>query len=136
MKTEQIVCGGRIFATIFYNGPFDPGVHFYTNDTAVLQVGKQLRPKGTHTKPHRHCSVKVDRLEVFQEVLYIKQGKMNITFYDDNNKPFTVKILCSGDMILLVQGGHGFEFLEETEMIEIKQGPYNPQATQRLESVE
>ena len=27
-------------------------------------------------------------------------------------------------MILLIQGGHGFEVLEEVEMIEVKQGPY------------
>jgi Uma2 family endonuclease len=29
-----------------------------------------------------------------------------------------------GDTILLVTGGHGFEVLEEVEMIEVKQGPY------------
>ena len=29
-----------------------------------------------------------------------------------------------GDVILLIQGGHGFEVLEEVEMIEVKQGPY------------
>jgi len=25
---------------------------------------------------------------------------------------------------MLLSGGHGFEFLEDTKMIEIKQGPY------------
>ena len=30
-----------------------------------------------------------------------------------------------GDVILLVSGGHGFQVLEEIEMIEIKQGPYS-----------
>ena len=29
-----------------------------------------------------------------------------------------------GDVILLVSGVHGFEVLEELEMIEVKQGPY------------
>ena len=27
-------------------------------------------------------------------------------------------------MILLVSGGHGFECLDEVEMLEVKQGPY------------
>ena len=27
-------------------------------------------------------------------------------------------------MVLLIQGGHGFQVLEELEMIEVKQGPY------------
>ena len=29
-----------------------------------------------------------------------------------------------GDIILLVSGGHDFLMLEDTEMIEVKQGPY------------
>lgn len=32
--------------------------------------------------------------------------------------------LAGGDIILLATGGHGFEVLEELEMIEVKQGPY------------
>jgi hypothetical protein len=32
--------------------------------------------------------------------------------------------LEGGDVILLVNGGHGFEVLEEVEMFEVKQGPY------------
>lgn len=30
----------------------------------------------------------------------------------------------AGDIILLASAGHGFEVLEELEMIEVKQGPY------------
>ena len=34
------------------------------------------------------------------------------------------KTLQSGDLILLCGGGHSFEMLEDTSMIEVKQGPY------------
>ena len=33
-------------------------------------------------------------------------------------------VLEAGDIILLATGGHGFEVLEATEIIEVKQGPY------------
>ncbi|MCZ2140280.1 MAG: hypothetical protein LC096_02690, partial [Bacteroidia bacterium] len=33
-------------------------------------------------------------------------------------------ILHTGDVILLSDGGHGFKMLEESEIIEVKQGPY------------
>ena len=33
-------------------------------------------------------------------------------------------ILNKGDVVLLAFGGHGFEMIEESEIIEIKQGPY------------
>ena len=34
------------------------------------------------------------------------------------------RILTAGDLILLCGGGHSFEMLEETSMIEVKQGPF------------
>jgi hypothetical protein len=32
--------------------------------------------------------------------------------------------LYPGDVILLAHGGHGFFMIEESEIIEVKQGPY------------
>jgi hypothetical protein len=59
-----------------------------------------------------------------QEVLFIKRGKLRVDFYDDSQKYLESRILEEGDVILLATGGHGFEVLEEIEMIEVKQGPY------------
>ena len=33
-------------------------------------------------------------------------------------------VLSPGDVILLISGGHGFEVLEDLNMVEVKQGPY------------
>jgi mannose-6-phosphate isomerase-like protein (cupin superfamily) len=49
---------------------------------------------------------------------------MKVNFYDEDDAYFTSRELKTGDVILLASGGHGFEFLEETELIEVKQGPY------------
>jgi hypothetical protein len=35
------------------------------------------------------------------------------------------RILSSGDVLLLAFGGHGFQMLEDCEVIEVKQGPYS-----------
>ena len=45
-------------------------------------------------------------------------------FYDDNKTYLKSHILEKGDVILLIEGGHGFEVIEEVEMVEVKQGPY------------
>ena len=45
-------------------------------------------------------------------------------FYDSDQCYLESRILEAGDVILLATGGHGFEVLEEIEMIEVKQGPY------------
>ena len=134
MKVEDIKHGQAVFARIFLNQPITPGVHFYADNDSSLQVGKQLRLHGEKIKPHRHIPVKVEREETLKEVLYIERGKVKITFYTDQWEEIGTRILNRGDMVLLIQGGHGFEMLEETEMIEIKQGPYDPTATKRMES--
>ena len=51
-------------------------------------------------------------------------GKVRVDFYDDVQNYLESHILKQGDVILLAYGGHGFEMLEPSEMIEVKQGPY------------
>ena len=81
------------------------------------------RPAGYKIDPHVHNKV---QREVFytQEVLFIKKGKVKIEFYDDDRNHIDTRILETGDVILLASGGHGFELLEPTEMIEVKLGPF------------
>ena len=45
-------------------------------------------------------------------------------FYDKECNYIESRILNQDDIIVLVTGGHGFEVLEDLEMIEVKQGPY------------
>lgn len=133
MKTENICLNDQVFASIFRCSEVEPGVHFFTGNDNSLQVGKQLRPSGEVIRPHRHRPVKIHRDGTLQEVLYIERGKVKVIFYDNQGKEFDARILNSGDLILLMKGGHGFEMLEETVMIEIKQGPYDPDSVERFE---
>ena len=134
MKAERIQHHKDTIAVVICNHPIEPGVHFYSKNEDTLQVGRQLRAKGEKTKPHRHLPVKIEREEMLQEVLYIEKGKVKVIFYDDQWKEIDSRIMNGGDMILLIKGGHSFEFLEETEMVEIKQGPYDSSATMKMES--
>jgi mannose-6-phosphate isomerase-like protein (cupin superfamily) len=59
-----------------------------------------------------------------KEVLFIKSGTVRVDFYDEEKSYLDSRILKAGDVILLAFGGHGFEMLEASEIIEVKQGPY------------
>ena len=74
----------------------------------------------------RHCQDMYRQMNVnyTQEVLIIKRGILRVDFYDDNKTYLKSHILEKGDVILLIKGGHGFEVIEEVEMVEVKQGPY------------
>lgn len=99
------------------------GIEFFTPDDFSQQLGYMNRKKGYAIPPHRHNLVE-RKVTLTQEVLYIKSGKVRVDFYDDNQAYLESRILNKGDVILLATGGHGFEMLEDSEMIEVKQGPY------------
>ena len=50
--------------------------------------------------------------------------KFECNFYDKKKVYLESITLEKGDIILLANGGHGFEMLENSEIIEVKQGPY------------
>ncbi|MEK7226592.1 MAG: hypothetical protein AAB221_13045, partial [Bacteroidota bacterium] len=99
------------------------GIHFFTPDDFSQQLAYMNRPKGYAIDPHIH-NVVPRQVHLTQEVLLVKKGRVRIDFYDDQKNYLESRVLITGDVILLAAGGHGFEMLEETEMIEVKQGPY------------
>ena len=73
--------------------------------------------------PHVHTPAP-RTVEYTQEVLVVKRGRLRVDFYDEGRRYLESRDSGAGDMILLAIGGHGFEMLEDVEMIEVKQGPY------------
>jgi len=121
---EQIVnTNGQIMAIIISYRFNEKGIHFFTPNEFSQQLAYMNHPAGKIIEPHYHNAVQ--RNVVFtQEVLVIKKGKLKVDFYDDDLNYTQSRVLETGDVILLSAGGHGFEVLEDLEMIEVKQGPY------------
>jgi mannose-6-phosphate isomerase-like protein (cupin superfamily) len=120
---EQITANGQLLAIIISHRFCKPGIHFFTPDEFSQQLAYMCHPAGKVIEPHLHNPVP-RTVHYTQEVLFIKRGRLRVDFFDDNQFFLESRILEAGDTILLAAGGHGFEALEEIEMIEIKQGPY------------
>ncbi len=120
---ENITNNKQILAIIIRSSYNKEGINFFTPGEFSQQLGYMNRPKGYIIAPHSHNKVE-RKIETTNETLIIKSGKVRIDFFDENKNYLKSKILNKGDVILLVNGGHGFEMLEKTEIIEIKQGPY------------
>ncbi len=120
---ETLKTGDQLLAVIMSNRFCEPGIHFFTPNDLSQQLAFMRHPSGKVIEPHVHNPV--DRSVQFtQEVLFIKRGRLRVDFYDNSQKYLESRILEAGDVILLAMGGHGFEVLEEVEMVEVKQGPY------------
>ena len=100
-----------------------PGLHFFTPDDFSQQLAYMHHPAGKVIDPHIHNPVP-RAIQMTQEVLVVRRGRIRVDFYDVERSYLKSRILDAGDIILLAAAGHGFEVLEELEMIEIKQGPY------------
>lgn len=120
---EHIVYKKVLLAIIIRSNYKSNGITFFTPSEFSQQLGYMSRPKGYIIEPHIHKHL--ERKVMFtQEVLVIKQGKVRVDFYNKKQYHIESQIINTGDVILLAAGGHGFEILEDAEIIEIKQGPY------------
>ncbi|GDX36832.1 hypothetical protein LBMAG18_13430 [Alphaproteobacteria bacterium] len=121
---QQITHNNQILAIIVKNNFKKDGVEFFTPNDFSQQLGYMSHKKGKIIDSHVHNPVKRE-VHLTKEVLFIKKGKLRVDFYDDNQVYLDKSvILQEGDVILLAYGGHGFEALEDIEMIEVKQGPF------------
>lgn len=99
------------------------GIEFLTPDTHTQQLGYMNRPAGYVIPPHVHNPVPRE-VRYTKEVLFIRSGRLRVDFYDEERNYLESTVLAAGDVVLLAFGGHGFEMLEPTEIVEVKQGPY------------
>jgi hypothetical protein len=120
---EQVSTKSKLQAIILRNGFRAESIEFFTPGDFSQQLGYMNRPSGYVIPPHVHNPV-AREVQYTKEVLIIKSGRVRVDFYDDDQAYLDSRILETGDVILLAYGGHGFEMLEPTEMIEVKQGPY------------
>ncbi len=121
--TIEVEHNGKLISIIIKNSYAKEGISFFTPDEFSQQLAYMRHSAGKTILPHFHNPVPREVIYT-QEILFIKKGKLRVDFYDDEQSYLESYILEAGDVILLASGGHGFEVLEEIEMIEVKQGPY------------
>ena len=120
---EHIFEDDKLLAIILRTSFKKEGIDFFTPSNFSQQLGYMNRSKGYKIQPHIHNEVE-RTINYTQEVLFIKKGLVRVDFYKADKTYLKSKVLNTGDVILLSFGGHGFEMLEDSEMIEVKQGPF------------
>src|SRR5262249_60609583 len=111
-------------ALILRNDYCKPGISFFTPHGLSQQLAYMQHPAGKVIDAHIHNPVRRSVLYT-QETLFIKRGRLRVDFFDEQQAYLESRELGAGDVILLVKGGHGFEGLDDLEMIEVKQGRYS-----------
>ncbi len=122
---EKIIYKKKLLALIV-RGKYrkKKGITFFTEDKSNQQFGYIKHNSGYIIKPHLHKK-RSTKINYTSEVILMLKGLMRVDFYNRGKKYLFSKKLKEKDIIMLVHGGHGFKILKDTEMLEIKQGPYN-----------
>jgi quercetin dioxygenase-like cupin family protein len=120
---ECVAWQGSPLAYIVRAEPVPGRTSFVTPDAENLQVGFVVYPAGGTIQRHTHRPLE-RRLTGTAEVLVVRRGRCLLDVYSDAHDPVATRELRTGDVMLMVGGGHGFRMLEDTVLLEIKQGPY------------
>ena len=121
---KEIISNGIVLAKHITNDDWEAGLKFYSQDDDFIQVGSWGYDKGKELLAHIHNEVERKVLWT-QEVLYIRKGKIRAEIYDTNEQKVDEIIAVEGDVVILLQGGHGYHILEDgTQVLEVKNGPY------------
>lgn len=79
--------------------------------------------KNGEIEPHIHHEMERN-IQGMSEVLLVRSGHCWVGIYLNDKSFLCSRELRTGDVLVLVDGGHGFRMIEDTTFLEIKQGPY------------
>ena len=122
MNFEIITDKGKTLAVLAKTREMNENLNFFSPESFALQAAVHNKLAGHYIEAHEHIHFEnIKKLES-QEIFYLESGKIEVGLYNENKKVKSV-ILNPGDMLIL-NAGHDLKFLEDSKLIEIKQGPY------------
>ena len=121
---EKVIHKKKLFALIV-RSKFrkKTGINFFTDNNATQQFGYMKHRKNYVIKPHKH-NQRSTKILTTTEVIILFKGILRVDFYDNKKMYLFSKKIFGKDIIMLLNGGHGFKVLKDVEMLEVKQGPY------------
>jgi len=97
---------------------------FVTEDDAQFQIGVITRLAGGEVIPHVHHPIERHVIGT-SEALFVAQGSVEVDLYSADRMFLESFSAARGDIIVFMgDGGHGFRFMEDCRLIEVKQGPF------------
>ena len=99
--------------------------YFATENSNEMQLASFNLEKGDEIIRHHHPNQERN-IKMTSEVIVVLKGEIKVDLYDLELNHHSNHIIREGEVIALFSGGHGITITENTEFIEVKQGPYDP----------
>ena len=122
-NVQHVLYDGKPLAYIIRAEIIPEKTTFLTPSDFKQQVGFVVYPNGGEIQRHVHRPLE-RHLTGTSEVLLVRRGLCEVDIYNNERQFVSTEQLREGDILLMVDGGHGFRMLQDTVFLEIKQGPY------------
>jgi len=121
---KLITKDGTLYAIVLRKDDWGKGLNFITPDDTFIQVGTFWYQEGKECRAHRHIPNERPN-NLTQECNIVMFGSLLATIYDKDDQEIHQTVLKSGDLIVVLRGGHGYKMLEpDTKLVECKNGPF------------
>lgn len=121
------------FREIFYEGvhvathvkpsEVPPGLNFVTTDDKFMQLGIWKYDKNHELPPHFHNEFERKSFKT-NEFVFVAKGKLQSDLYTEEGKFIETVIVDEGEGILLHNHAHHYKILEDSIILESKNGPF------------
>jgi hypothetical protein len=122
-EIESVEHNGTVLAIVVRAELSPSRTMFLTPNDLQQQLGLVVYPKGGEVARHYHRPIE-RQIVGTSEVILVRSGRCLLDLYDRDLQLAQTRELGAGDVVVLVTGGHGFRMLEDTVLLEVKQGPY------------
>jgi hypothetical protein len=122
-QVETISAAGVVLAHVVRCRPLADHTQFVTPDECNLQVGHVVYAGGSQIPRHMHLPLERHVIGT-TELLLVQKGRCEVDIFGPDRRLVATRELSVGDMLIAVAGGHGFRVLDDTVLLEVKQGPY------------
>lgn len=99
------------------------GKNFYTDSSEEFQLASFDLDESDEILRHIHIPQE-RKVKKTSEVILLQEGSLTFSIYDKELTLITEVTLDAGDVILLIEGGHGVRINGKAKFLEVKQGPY------------
>tara|TARA_Y100000996_G_C22293269_1_gene548996 strand:+ start:320 stop:712 length:393 start_codon:yes stop_codon:yes gene_type:complete len=99
------------------------GKNFYTDSSEEFQLASFDLDESDEILRHIHISQE-RTIKKTSEAIFLQEGSLTFSIYDKELKLISEVTLDEGDVILLIEGGHGVKINGNAKFLEVKQGPY------------
>ena len=113
----------NLVAIVHKDSNFKNGKTFYSDNSREFQFGTFKLEKNEIIEKHIHNSQKRE-VNKTSEAIVVLSGALKIDLFDSDKQFIETVMIKKNDAILIYEGGHGIEVVEECKFLEFKQGPY------------